>query len=220
MINEVFTSIQGEGKTQGQIRTFIRFNGCNLRCSFCDTQYTWGKGDIEDINWIDKIKTPYLCITGGEPCLEENWKIFIEEVLYLPKAKIKWIEVETNGTIIPTSCIEMIDLWNISPKDPNKSAINNDKNIYKPSLLLRKDLLNDYIVKFVIANKEDLLFVDNCKKQYKIPDDKIWLMPETIKGDIEKTKIIQQEIFDLCIESNYNYSARIHVVMKNNQRRY
>ena len=70
MINEIFDALQGEGKTQGQYRTFIRFNNCNLKCDFCDTKYTWNKGDQQ----IDLNKNFYrnIVLTGGEPCLEKN----------------------------------------------------------------------------------------------------------------------------------------------------
>jgi len=65
-INEIFYSIQGEGKWMGLPNIFIRTTGCNLRCSFCDTTYAYETGEemsIEEIiNRIRKHPCNYVCI--------------------------------------------------------------------------------------------------------------------------------------------------------------
>ena len=78
-ICEVFTSIQGEGKDCGTHALFIRLSGCNLKCSFCDTKYSWTEGTQtiqEDIikkikEYRDKFNNNYIIWTGGEPLLQE-----------------------------------------------------------------------------------------------------------------------------------------------------
>ena len=114
MINEIFNGIQGEGKTQGQYRTFIRMNGCNLSCDLCDSKYSWGQGDqhiqMSELNDIHSS----VVITGGEPCLKQNWELIHNHIFI--KSNVDWIEVETNGTHIPDSFLSRVDLWNISPK--------------------------------------------------------------------------------------------------------
>ena len=76
MINEIFYSIQGEGKWMGLPNIFIRTTGCNLRCSYCDTTYAYKEGEensIEEIlKKISKFHCKKICITGGEPLIQEN----------------------------------------------------------------------------------------------------------------------------------------------------
>ncbi len=117
-INEVFFSAAGEGLRQGQPTIFIRFSGCNLRCSFCDTKYAWKGGDEllpEEI--LDKIallkkkyKTGWVCLTGGEPLLQNLGPL----VCLLKRTGFK-VHLETNGTRpVPVKP----DWLTVSPKPP------------------------------------------------------------------------------------------------------
>jgi len=98
-INEIFYSIQGEGKWAGLPNIFIRTTGCNLRCSFCDTIYAYDEGKemtIEEIlNDISKYSCKYICITGGEPLLQDE---VLKLINILLKDNYK-ICLETNGSI-------------------------------------------------------------------------------------------------------------------------
>ena len=98
-INEVFYSIQGEGKWSGLPNIFIRTTGCNLRCSFCDTKYAYDDGkemNIEEIlNNISKYPCKYVCLTGGEPLLQNE---IVELIDNLIRQKYK-VCIETNGSI-------------------------------------------------------------------------------------------------------------------------
>lgn len=209
MINEIFFGIQGEGKTQGQYRQFIRFNTCNLCCNFCDTAYALGKGD-KHIELHEQLYS-HIVISGGEPCLENNWQFIKENILF--KKEVQWIEVETNGTIIPFfSDLNLINLWNISPKNP-KDQIKKDI-ICEPVLLKYKENLKDYIVKFVIKDESDLEFVKEIQDKYAILQYKIWLMPYTNKDGSSNSELV----YDLAFKNEYNFSARLHVLIKGNKR--
>lgn len=98
-INEIFYSIQGEGKWTGLPNMFIRTAGCNLRCSFCDTKYAYEYGkemSIEEIvKDIRKYPCKHVCITGGEPLLQDETLDLIDALL---KKDYKII-LETNGSI-------------------------------------------------------------------------------------------------------------------------
>ena len=76
-INEIFFSIQGEGKWTGLPNVFIRTTGCNLRCSYCDTKYAYtnGKEMIFDeiLKKISNFSCKNVCITGGEPLEQEEF---------------------------------------------------------------------------------------------------------------------------------------------------
>jgi 7-carboxy-7-deazaguanine synthase len=73
---EIFASVQGETSFTGLPTTFIRLARCNLRCSWCDTTYSFGKGipfTIQDIlHTVQSKGCRYVCITGGEPLLQKN----------------------------------------------------------------------------------------------------------------------------------------------------
>lgn len=75
-INEVFYSIQGESSWVGHPTVFVRTTGCNLRCTYCDTKYSYYEGNFQEsttlLNEIAKHKTKFVCITGGEPLLQKE----------------------------------------------------------------------------------------------------------------------------------------------------
>jgi 7-carboxy-7-deazaguanine synthase len=75
-INEVFFSIQGESSYVGVPTVFVRTTGCNLRCTYCDTKYSYSDGNfwtLDDlISKIDSYKAKYVCLTGGEPLLQSG----------------------------------------------------------------------------------------------------------------------------------------------------
>lgn len=100
-INEIFSSIQGEGPVVGYKQLFIRFCNCNLNCTYCDTEF---KNGIEYTpkELYNKINSQYnlstfhsIALTGGEPLLENN---FLVEFLPALKRKTK-VYLETNGTL-------------------------------------------------------------------------------------------------------------------------
>lgn len=70
-INEIFYSLQGEGFHTGTPAVFVRFSGCNLKCSFCDTQHEEGvwMSDEEILAEVGKYPAVTVILTGGEPSL-------------------------------------------------------------------------------------------------------------------------------------------------------
>ena len=92
-INEIFYSLQGEGFHTGCPAVFIRFSGCNLKCSFCDTRHEEGTlmSDEEIIETINNYPSDKIIITGGEPSLWID-QIFIDKL----HAARKYICIETN----------------------------------------------------------------------------------------------------------------------------
>ena len=70
-INEIFYSLQGEGFHTGTPAVFVRFSGCNLKCSFCDTQHEEGvwMSDEEILAEVGKYPAMTVILTGGEPSL-------------------------------------------------------------------------------------------------------------------------------------------------------
>ena len=100
---EKFVSIDGEGPMAGALAVFIRFQGCNLRCMWCDTQYSWEKEPQtefltakEFFNYIKSTGVKHITLTGGEPLLQAEigklLEILIKEPDYL-------LHIETNGAV-------------------------------------------------------------------------------------------------------------------------
>ena len=116
-VNEIFYSLQGEGCHTGVPSVFIRFSGCNLACSFCDTLHSEGRmmSDEEIIAEVKKYPARWIILTGGEPSL------WIDED-FVGKLKIatgKKIAIETNGTKeLPRN----IDWVTVSPKSGMSSV--------------------------------------------------------------------------------------------------
>ncbi|MGG1686112.1 7-carboxy-7-deazaguanine synthase QueE [Pseudalkalibacillus sp. NRS-1564] len=102
---EVFETVEGEGTRAGFPTVFVRVFHCNLRCSWCDTPYSYAPdkaeytGSIASI--IDQIKqynSRHICFTGGEPLIHrEKSMALIQAMVDLPH--IEDIHIETNGAI-------------------------------------------------------------------------------------------------------------------------
>ena len=109
-INEIFYSLQGEGFHTGTPAVFIRFSGCNLKCSFCDTRHEDGtlRSDEEILQAVSAYPSNVVILTGGEPSLWID-QAFID---LLHRAG-KYICIETNGT---NPLPEGIDWVTCSPK--------------------------------------------------------------------------------------------------------
>ena len=113
-VNEIFSGIQGEGFWTGLPVTFIRFAGCNLSCSFCDTDYSAREYLTSDqiLERVSCYPVRTLIFTGGEPLIHPLDNL----VKILNKSGFR-IHVETNGTIaIPENFFNWIT---VSPKTLN-----------------------------------------------------------------------------------------------------
>ena len=149
-INEIFYSIQGEGKWTGFPNIFIRTTGCNLRCSYCDTKYAYKQGIEKKIQEITKeIKKYYctkICITGGEPLIQEDTIELIKHLLNLKYSVI----VETNGSIKIDSLKNKKNLIiSLDIKTPS-SKMHEKMFLQNINILTKKDQ-----IKFIIKNKKD-----------------------------------------------------------------
>ena len=161
-INEIFYSLQGEGKWTGRPNVFIRTSGCNLRCSFCDTKYAYDDGkemSIDEIlSQISKYPCKYICITGGEPLLQRETLNLIDVLL---KSNCK-ICLETNGSINVEKLSNKKSLMiSLDIKCPSSNM--HEKAYLKNISLLRKD---DQL-KFVIKDKNDYDYAKKIVNKFK-----------------------------------------------------
>ncbi|MCK8603393.1 radical SAM protein [Desulfoferrobacter suflitae] len=150
-VNEIFYSLQGESSYAGWPCVFIRLTGCNLRCSYCDTQYAYAAGEAMSIGDILSAIRPFACnlveITGGEPLIQDETPALAASLL--DDGNI--VLVETNGSIdinrVQPRCIRIVDF-----KCPSSGEA--DSNDY--SNIDRLQLHDE--VKCVIGNRRDYEF--------------------------------------------------------------
>ena len=104
-INEIFYSLQGEGRYSGTPAIFIRFSGCNLKCSFCDTDHRKGIELTTDeiLNKIKDYPCKFIVLTGGEPAMQVTYN-FVESL----KNAGYYVAIETNGTLILPGNIDWV----------------------------------------------------------------------------------------------------------------
>ncbi len=162
-ITEIFYSIQGEGILLGTPTIFIRTTGCNLRCEYCDTKYSYENGreyTVEEIlDEIKKYSCKYVCVTGGEPLIQED---LYDLVKSLEDKKYK-ICLETNGSIFIKKLAKFKNV--VISLDIKCPSSNMDKKMNLENISYLKK--NDQI-KFVISNKNDYNFAKKITNSYKI----------------------------------------------------
>jgi 7-carboxy-7-deazaguanine synthase len=114
--------VQGEGSRVGEPVTFIRMAGCNLRCTWCDTPYSWSAEGIRDAERValddlaSRVRERSVVLTGGEPMLHHRRLPTL--VAELRTAGVHHVTVETNATIFDDAMAPLVDLWSLSPKLP------------------------------------------------------------------------------------------------------
>lgn len=213
-VSETFYSLQGEGQTMGRPAVFLRLRGCNLNCSWCDTTEIWRRGkavafiDVLTLEFVKRLQEgAHLVITGGEPLLQSDR---LAEYLHWLVDKYEFspiVEVETNGTIIPsTALMDFIHYWNVSPKLKNSGSQERNRICVWP--LRNFKCFSGTIFKFVISKRSDY---EEIIQDFDglIDFDKIWLMPAGAnRKELDRTRKI---VAELAIETGHNYSDRLHV---------
>ncbi len=187
---EKFISVNGEGKLSGQLAVFIRFAGCNLNCSYCDTKWANEK-DVEYelmtseeiYSYIKETGVKNVTITGGEPLIQDN---IIELLTLLTNDNKLCIEIETNGSINLKPFVELNrDLLSFTMDYKLASSKMEDKMIFENFMYLSR---ND-IVKFVVNNIDDLTKTKEILKDYNLLDKtSVYISP--VFGQIELTDIV------------------------------
>lgn len=206
-INEIFYSLQGEGKWMGLPNIFIRTTGCNLRCSFCDTKYAYDTGKTMNIEEAVKNIKNYpcknVCITGGEPLMQDET---LDLINILIKKGYK-ICLETNGSknleelANKKSLMISLDIKCPSSKMYEKMQLENI------NLLEQKDQL-----KFVIKNKEDYNYAKKLINKYK-PVCSVFFQPVW--------KINPKELAEWIINDGLNVqmSLQLHKILWGKKKR-
>jgi len=212
-IIEIYKTIQGEGGLTGVLTTFIRTAGCNMRCVWCDTPFSWNK----EMKKLMITMTPdeivadckergakHICITGGEPMLQKD----LAEVVNKLRCENFHVSIFTNGTL-PLAPIHCVDKWCVDYK--LKSAKDNTP-FYKPNFNF---LRNCDELKFVVADESDFDEVLEILSEEKT-NAKVLISP-CLDGKVNHNAI---KIAERIIKENLNvrYSLQLHTILWGNKR--
>ena len=182
-VNEIYYSIQGESTHVGRPCIFIRLTYCNLRCTYCDTEYAFYEGkDIEIPEIMATIKQ-WNCnlveVTGGEP-------LFQDECIYLLNELMNQnyeVMLETGGSLsisdVPIDIVRIVDF-----KCPSSGM--EKKNLWS----IVNDLRPHDEVKFVIGDREDFDWAKEMLNKYSL-NEKCSILFSPTFGKIDPSLIVE-----------------------------
>lgn len=187
-ISEIFSSVQGEGLQIGRRQIFVRFSGCNLDCSFCDTDKESAScaSDIKSLfEQIDTLNASCIhnsiAITGGEPLMHSG---FLKAALPGIIERGFKVYLETNGTLADNlaEVIGYLDTLSIDIKLPSVS--NNRPCWDRHKRFLEVAFEKEFFVKVVVSDSVDIAEFDKATAllrdmSFEIP---FVIQPETKKG--------------------------------------
>ncbi len=231
---EIFLSLQGEGVSVGKPSLFVRLSQCNLHCVWCDTAYTWNFQGTDFVHRDDQPSRPKkydraaetidlsvetladrivgqpcrrVIFTGGEPLLQQSELGALCRQLKAADPDF-YLEVETNGTILPDAEITAhIDQFNVSPKLAHSG---NDEAIRRREKVL-KFYANDPRANFkiVIGQPSDITEVHDLVTLSGTPPERVYLMPEG-RTDAELADK-SNWLAELCLKHGYSFTDRLHI---------
>ena len=182
-VNEIYYSIQGESTHVGRPCIFIRLTYCNLRCTYCDTEYAFYEGkDIEIPEIMAKIKQ-WNCnlveVTGGEPLFQDECIDLLNELTNQNYEVL----LETGGSLsisdVPIEIVRIVDF-----KCPSSGM--EKKNLWS----IVNDLQPHDEVKFVIGDREDFDWAKEMLNKYSL-NEKCSILFSPTFGKIDPSLIVE-----------------------------
>ncbi len=171
-ITEIFYSLQGEANDAGLPTVFIRLTGCPLRCSYCDTTYSFEGGERQSLEQIIQttldFKATYVCVTGGEPLAQPNALPLMQRLSDLGCK----VSLETSGALdvshVDPRVSKVLDLKTPTSGESARNLLSNLEHLTQ----------HDQI-KFVICNREDYDWAKQQVAQYQLHEkvSTVWFSP-------------------------------------------
>ena len=201
-INEIYYSVQGESSKAGLPTVFVRLTYCNLRCSYCDTEYAFHEGKDMTIDAIlDEVKR-YNCnlveITGGEP-------LFQNESLELMKRLCDEgfdVMLETSGSL-PIKDVDKRVMIIMDLKCPSSKMMK--KNLYENLNYIKP---TDEI-KFVIGNREDYEWAKETINKFALTE-KSALLFSVVFGKLAPVQLVDWILED---KLKVRYQLQMHKII-------
>ena len=188
-ITEIYKSIQGESTWAGLPCIFVRTTGCNLRCVWCDSAYSFYGGKWlaldEIVSEVRRLDCELVEITGGEPLLQPHTATLAARLLELGLTVL----VETSGErpieTLPAGAIRIMDL---KCPDSNESARNRIENI--AHLNARDE------VKFVLASRRDYEFARDKIREFDLGRRVKAVLLSVVFGKLEAKQVVDWMLED------------------------
>lgn len=186
---ERFLSINGEGAHAGELAAFIRFKGCNLNCSYCDTSWAnqsdapFTAADADALcAWVRDSGVKNVTLTGGEPLLQENVNELIDRLLKQGSR----VEIETNGSVDLSPFIgeSSRPVFTMDYKLPS-SGMEGAMCVENFALLNAHDS-----VKFVVGSTEDLERAYEIITEY-LTDAPCHIFLSPVFGQIDPARMVE-----------------------------
>lgn len=162
---EKFISINGEGLRSGELAVFIRFANCNLRCSYCDTKYSfinpiYTEESIDEIiEYVKSTGVKNVTLTGGEPLIQNEIKELMIELSNIGNR----IEIETNGSINIAPYLNIPNVTFTLDYKLKGSGMEKYMDLTNYNLLRKND-----VIKFVVSDYDDLEKTKEIIKKYDL----------------------------------------------------
>lgn len=214
-VAEKFVSINGEGRKAGQPAVFIRFKGCNLNCSYCDT--LWANFDdcpvekmtaSEILSYIHSTGIQNVTITGGEPLIQTGDYELIDMLCQSGLS----VEIETNGSVDISEYrnMKIMPSFTLDYKLPS-SGMEEHMEMKNYNFLTENDT-----VKFVCGSMADLEKAREIIKKYRLVEKcAVYLSP--VFGKIEPADMV-----DFMLEhklNGVNFQLQLHKFIWNPEQR-
>lgn len=162
---EKFVSINGEGLRSGELAVFIRFANCNLRCSYCDTKYSfinpiYTEESIDElVKYVKSTGVKNVTLTGGEPLIQNEIKELMIELSNIGNR----IEIETNGSINIAPYLNIPNVTFTLDYKLKGSGMEKYMDLTNYDLLRKND-----VIKFVVSDYDDLEKTKEIIKKYDL----------------------------------------------------
>lgn len=169
---EIFgPTIQGEGQVIGRKTMFVRTAGCDFRCSWCDSKFTWDGSMRDEIEMLTAEEIwqrlseiggdcfDHITISGGNPALLKNLQSFVD----LCETKHIQLALETQGTVFQPWMRQIHDLT-ISPKPPSSGM---DQNLEQLDTVIAQCRPESFSLKVVVFDEADLAFAQKIHQRYQ-----------------------------------------------------
>lgn len=181
-VNEIYYSVQGESSKAGLPCIFVRLTYCNLRCSYCDTEYAFYEGNDFSIDTIIEQIKKYNCklveITGGEPLVQEECLPLMEKLCDMGYE----VMIETGGSLPIEKIDERVSVI-MDLKCPSSKMM--QKNRYENINHLKA--IDE--VKFVIGTREDYDWCKKIIKEYNL-SEKCHILFSVVFGQLKPIDLV------------------------------
>jgi len=206
-ISECFLSIQGEGPSAGSPAHFVRLQGCDVGCHWCDTKYSWGTSDGRPAT-VDAVldecaalgAAPLLVVTGGEPLQHAGVYALLDQAVR------RWprVEVETSGIEPPRMAHARLH-WNVSPKLPSVTPRWSETWAHARAWAEAPRAT----FKLVIGSERDRDDALRLLREHAIAAEHVMLMPEGLTD--EAVRAHAPLVIETCKRLGCRLSPRLHI---------